>query len=150
MTRLPNFAGRAGRSAPFGLMQLLSGAAGEAFSSHGCAGPGWNSWKPMRQTQDPDLRASTDGAGSAGRPVGELLAAAETADRKVSQALPAALADAQERRIRLQAAKAELEKAGPKPICGTGSPSPGTSSGDKPRRVAPTPRGTDTLNPTDP
>ena len=38
----------------------------------------------------------------------------------------AALADAQERRIRLQAAKAELEKAGPKPICGNrGKPKPG-------------------------
>ena len=49
-------------------VQLLpSGAAGRP-SQTGCAGPGWNqAGSQCDQTQDPDLRASADGAGSAGR-----------------------------------------------------------------------------------
>lgn len=84
--------------------------------------------------------------------VGELLAAAETADQQGEdgQALPAALADAQERRIRLQAAKAELEKRAQSRYAEREAQARERPPGDKPRRVAPTPRGTDTLNPTDP
>jgi len=83
--------------------------------------------------------------------VGELLAAAETADQQGEdgQALPTELAEAQQRRARLQTAKAELEQQAQSRHAEREAQARERPPGDKPRRVAPTPRPTDTINPTD-
>lgn len=84
--------------------------------------------------------------------VKELLAAAETADEQSQDdsTLPAELADAQERRTRLQAAKAELERQARERYAEREVQRQERPPGDKPRWISPTPRAGDTINPTDP
>jgi|HubBroStandDraft_5_1064220.scaffolds.fasta_scaffold79094_2 transposase len=84
--------------------------------------------------------------------VTELLQQAETADQRgeAGEVLPAELADAQQRRARLQQAKAELEEQAQSRHAQREAQARERPPGDKPRRVEPTPRPTDTINPTDP
>ena len=84
--------------------------------------------------------------------VTELLHTAENADQQgeAGEALPAELADAQQRRTRLQQAKAELEQQARLRHEQREAQRQERPPGDKPRRVAATPRPTDTVNPTDP
>ena len=84
--------------------------------------------------------------------VTELLQQAETADQRgeAGEVLPAELADAQQRRARLQQAKAELERQAQQRHAQREAQAQERPPGDKPRRVEPTPRPTDTINPTDP
>ena len=123
----------------------------------------WGCWPWMelkleanatKRKTGPTPRASADGAGSAGRlRLGELLAAAETAEstgRRWAALCP---------RHWLMRKNAGSDCRPPRPNWKSG-PKAGYAEreaqarerprGDKPRRVAPTPRGTDTLNPTDP
>jgi hypothetical protein len=86
------------------------------------------------------------------RQVAQLLQQAEAADQKTeaNEQLPAELADVQERRARLLAAKVELERQAQDRYQKREAQRRQAPPDDKPRRVPPTPRPTDTINPTDP
>lgn len=84
--------------------------------------------------------------------VDELLQAAELADAQapVAEGLPAELADAQVRRARLQVAHEQLRQQARERYEQRQKERDQAPPGDKPRRVPPEPRPTDTINPTDP
>lgn len=84
--------------------------------------------------------------------VNELLARAEAADQNTDAAdqLPGELADTQARRARLLAAREELQRQAQARHDAREKERDTRPPGDKPRRVSPEPRATDTVNPTDP
>lgn len=84
--------------------------------------------------------------------VSELLARAEAADQSTaaSEELPAELANAQARRARLLAAREELQRQAQARHDEREQQRRERPPGDKPRRVPPEPRPTDTINLTDP
>lgn len=84
--------------------------------------------------------------------VSELLHQAETADQghESAEALPEDLADAQARRARLLEAKAQLEAQAQARHAQREAQRQQRPPGERPRRVWPQPRPTDTVNPTDP